>query len=471
MRETAVATKPLKIFWLTVFFISPAVPLLLYFHRNWYTFFHSWSLAMVAGIVAFVWINNQFILAARTRYFDRIFGLDRILRFHGNMGVIIAVLIVVHVALKSIYQFERNLQVILGVVATQIFLAVIVVSVVLFSSTFLLRLRPLERLRRYSAEKLRLQYQHLRAFHNLTILAGALVAAHVVLASSTAETRLRQVVMLAWFLVALVMYGEHKILRPARLRKRPFTVSRVVEEGPGVQTIHLTIPDGVEWRARAGQFAFFAHLPGREEHPFTLSSPEETGEISFTAKDLGDWSGNLGHVSPGDSFAVDGPYGVFTLRRAVPGRPVVMLAGGIGITPFLGMLRTMARRSRSVEMSGEPQEDREDRHAASGSPRTVDLVWNVRWARDLFCRDELDRISAAVPGMRWSSLVSREQEGSFVQGRMDADWLSQWLRDHPDFAEREYYLCGPAAQMETLIRTLRGAGVPAVQIHFENFAM
>lgn len=449
-----------RLFWLAVFFLSPMVPVMMYFHRQWYTFFHSWSYAMVAGIFAFGWINNQFILAARIKYFDRIFGLDRIMRFHGNMGIIIALLIVAHGALKSLYIFERNLQIILGVVATQIFMAVIVVSVLFFSSTFLMRLQPLRRLRRFSAQKLRMQYQHLRLFHNLSVVAGALVAGHVVLASSTAETLTRQIVMGAWFGVALVLYVDHKILRPFRLRRKPFVVTKVVEEGPGITTIHMAIPPGREWNGRAGQFAFFALLPSREEHPFTLSSPAGggEGEIAFTAKDLGDWSGALTSVKPGDRVAVDGPYGVFTPPRTTNGRKTVMLAGGIGITPFLSMLRTMARGAGTSE-------------EGSATSPVVDLVWNVRYKADLFCRDELNRISAALPGVRWTPVISREDDDTGTRGRLDVPWMERWLSKTTDPQNHDFFLCGPAEQMEALIRVLMDAGVPKPQIHFENFAM
>ncbi|TVQ96030.1 MAG: hypothetical protein EA403_17120, partial [Spirochaetaceae bacterium] len=49
----------LKRVWIAAFFLSPLIPLLLYFHGNWYAFFHEWSLAMTAGILAFGYIMNQ----------------------------------------------------------------------------------------------------------------------------------------------------------------------------------------------------------------------------------------------------------------------------------------------------------------------------------------------------------------------------------------------------------------------------
>lgn len=435
--------------WTALFFLSPVVPLLLYFHRNWYTIFHSWSLAMVAGILAFGYIMNQFILAARPRYFDRIFGNDVLIRFHGNMGVVTALLLVAHIALKNVYQFERNLQVMLGVVAAQIFLLVIVVSVLFFATTFVMRLKVLQRFREFSTKRLPLQYQHLRVFHNLTIVAAALAAGHVVLASSTAETPVRQGVMAVWFLVALVMYVDHRIVRPWRLHRRRFTVTSLVEEAPGIWTIRLAPPAGVTWYHQAGQFAYVRLPIGPEEHPYTLSSPEGDAP-AFTAKDLGDWSGRLGSVKPGDPVAVDGPYGRFTIPHGdLPGR-VVMFAGGIGITPFLAMIRTLHRRQ---------------------SAATVHLIWNVRYREELFCEEELNAIAGDLDGFSWEPLCSREEGGE----RMSGAWLAGRRREivgsDPAHGETDFFLCGPAGQIESLVSTLKQWHVSPRHIHFESFAM
>ena len=451
----------LKRFWIAAFFLSPMLPLALYFHGNWYTFFHEWSLAMTAGILAFGFIMNQFLLGARPKYFDRLFGLDKILRFHTVIGVASALLIVAHVLLKSIYDFERNLQVLLGVAAANIFLAVIIVSLLVWSVTILVRLRPIAMLRAFSARVLRIQYQHLRAFHNLTALAAVLVTGHVVLASSTAEQPVRQLVMAAWFVVAMGLYAEHKFIRPFRIKRTPFTVTAVSEDGPNVWTVRMKPPAGREWKNRAGQFAYFSFFrgrAGRDEHPFTLSSPAvlaapggesspaETPEIAFTAKALGDWTAQMNAIQPGDPVAVDGPYGLFSIDRVAVEQPLVFLAGGVGITPFLAMLRTLDQRAES---------------------RPVTLVWNVRHAADLFCANELDAIAQRLNGFHWTAVVSRDPDWSGPKGRLDPAYLAQ--ASLPENAL--YYLCGPVPQMEAIIRALRARGVKPSRIRFENFAM
>ena len=441
--------KVLKTFWIAAFFASPLIPLTLYFHGNWYTFFHAWSLGMSAGIVAFCFLMNQFLLGSRPRYFDRLFGLDRILGFHSKMGTVSALLIILHVLLKNIYSYNKNLQVAFGVTAAAIFIVIIVVSILFFSLTSLARLRPVEALRNFSAGTLRLQYQHLRAFHNLTVAAAALAAAHVVLASSTAEQPVRQAVMGLWFLAAMGFYAEHKFIRNSRARRAPFTVTSVTRSGKDVWTVSMKPPEGKELKNKAGQFAYFAFIegrPGKEEHPFTLSSPEGAEEVSFTAKKLGDWTSGIESVKPGDPVAVNGPYGLFTINRIPGERVLAFLAGGIGITPFLSMLRTLAEKKEG---------------------RNIELVWNVSHSQDLFCRDELESFTEKIPGFKWKALVSRDDEWKGEKGRLEPSVLASM--DFP--ADTDYFVCGPVKQMEAVISHLRERGVRPAQIRFEKFSM
>ncbi|MEQ1700836.1 MAG: hypothetical protein ABMA25_12050, partial [Ilumatobacteraceae bacterium] len=78
-------------------------------------------------------------------------------------------------------------------------------------------------------------------------------------------------------------------------------------------------------------------VPGmREPHPFSIASAPGDAELRFFIKNLGDWTRRVpSALRPGATVWVEGPFGVLPVRprRA---RPVVWIAGGVGITPFLG---------------------------------------------------------------------------------------------------------------------------------------
>ena len=106
-----------------------------------------------------------------------------------------------------------------------------------------------------------------------------------------------------------------------------------------------------EWHAgftfQPGQFAWLTIWDSPfalKEHPFSIaSSAEQPGTLSFTIKALGDFTARIKEVEIGRRVYVDGPHGSFSADRQ-PAPAYVFIAGGIGIAPIMGMLRTLADR-------------------------------------------------------------------------------------------------------------------------------
>ena len=81
----------------------------------------------------------------------------------------------------------------------------------------------------------------------------------------------------------------------------------------------------------------------KEPHPFSISSSPEAAHLRLSIKRLGDWTQDVAQIKPGKSARVWGPYGHFTrLALAQPLMPLVMIGGGIGITPFLSLVASAA---------------------------------------------------------------------------------------------------------------------------------
>jgi ferredoxin-NADP reductase len=120
---------------------------------------------------------------------------------------------------------------------------------------------------------------------------------------------------------------------------------------------------------------------------------------------------------------------------------VLLIAGGIGITPLRALLEQMP------------------------APRgAVTLIYRASRWEDVVFRDELDAL-AKSKGARVHYLIGRRVE--LRRDPLDARHLAHNV---PDIAERDIYICGPAGMIRTVRRNLRQLGVPAAHVHEEQFA-
>lgn len=106
-------------------------------------------------------------------------------------------------------------------------------------------------------------------------------------------------------------------------------------------------------RFDAGQFIWLSFEPSAltlQQHPFSLYSSAAHAElVEVTIKELGDFTSTIGSVQPGRAVFLEGPYGAFTMP--VQAKRAVMIAGGVGITPIMSMLRTQLDRQEDRPLS------------------------------------------------------------------------------------------------------------------------
>lgn len=154
------------------------------------------------------------------------------------------------------------------------------------------------------------------------------------------------------------------------------------------------------------------------------------------------------HVHPGSLLQVRAPGGHFHIDRS--DAPVVLIAGGIGITPMLSMLNWCLR-----EQPG----------------REVWLYYGVRNSREVVMKAHLDALAAAHPHFHlrlcFSDPLPDDRAGHDYQhrGRVDVALMRSQLPLKP----YHFYICGPTAMMESLVHALEDWGVPDARIHFEAF--
>jgi ferredoxin-NADP reductase len=168
-----------------------------------------------------------------------------------------------------------------------------------------------------------------------------------------------------------------------------------------------------------------------------------------TIKESGDFTSTIGRVKPGDLATVHGPFGRFSHVFHSNGDDLVFVAAGIGITPFMGMLRYMRDRRES---------------------RRVLLVYANRGAEDIAFRRELESIeSGGFPALQTIHVLSRPSEGwAGPTGRLDAESLRSLCGG---FSGKAFFVCCPPIMASGLIRGLRNAGVGPGRIHADYFGL
>jgi predicted ferric reductase len=217
--------------------------------------------------------------------------------------------------------------------------------------------------------------------------------------------------------------------------------------------VKVGAPDRLPWLWLPGQFAFLtihrSHAPF-EEHPFTISSASATQDsLIFTIKNLGDYTATIGQTREGDRVTVDGPYGRFShLLLAKENEPLLFIAGGVGITPMLAMLRHMRD---------------------SGDQRDVLLVWANRRKEDIILQEELDEMSRLNPRLQTVITLSDEAHWLGEKGYVDRALLSRLLEKGD--RGRRVFLCGPPPMMRMARKALIKEGFSPLRIHEERFSL
>ena len=294
------------------------------------------------------------------------------------------------------------------------------------------------------AARARMRYETWYYLHLYTYLAVALAFAHQF--ATGADFRgnlLARVVWSAMYVTVGVLLVWFRLLTPVRQALRHgLRVAAVDSEGPGTVSIYITGRHLHELAAAPGQFFRWRFLTRHgwwSANPYSLSAPTDPRVLRITAKDVGDHSGSLAALRPGTRVLAEGPYGAFTAERRTR-RKVLLLAGGVGITPLRALFETLP-----------------------AAPNDLTLIYRASSARDLIFRAELEQI-AATRGARLHYLL-----GS--RSRLRHDPLSPAVLTSlvPDLRWYDVYVCGPTGMTAAAIRALRAAGVRRRHIHHESF--
>jgi predicted ferric reductase len=390
---------------------------------------------LAAGLIVFF----QLVLAARIKTLDRVFSINHLLHYHQTMGIAITTLALLHAILILVSQGSETLRPdikqwpeYMGVL-----LLLTIMGIVLFS------------LKRQSFG---IPFPVWWLFHRIGTPATVVaLAIHVLFVSDTFEKGLPQaLVFLALALYALLYFWTKS--RKHFLRRHPYIVKDVTPVAKDAICVRLEAENRRDFLYVPGHFAFLSfesnHVT-REEHPFTISSsPTRPSDLQFTIRVSGDWTRSLHRLRPGDQAYVDGPFGLFGHGILKESKETIMLAGGIGVTPMLSMLRYRA----DIQDDG-----------------AVILVWSNQTKDYITYPEEIAELEIKLKWLRVIHVLTRDPQYEGETGRLDRLKLERLLTHCS--RKSNIYLCGPPLMMEEVRHTLLSMGFSRRSIRMERFSL
>jgi predicted ferric reductase len=384
----------------------------------------------------------QIVLLARLPVLGRTIGFDRLTVWHRWNGYLVLLLVVAHTvfAVLGFAMDAHN-----GFLIEFWYLLANHIQVGMVTATIGLALFVLVTISSVTIARRRLRYEHWYWVH-LTAYAGiALAWFHEIPTGGDINPAFHPGWTTYWRALFFGTLGllVFRLLTPVwvTLRYR-LRVAEVTAEGPTVTSVRITGRGLDRLAARPGQFFLWRFLtPGFwwTAHPFSLSAAPDGGSLRISVKAAGDHTTRMGALPVGTRVVAEGPYGAFTEAARRNGK-VLLIAGGIGITPVRALAETM---------DGD-----------------LDVIYRVLAEDDIVFADEL----AALSGRRSVNVRYVVGDHRSDEGRdlLSAAHLRELV---PDLAERDVYLCGPPAMVDAIARDARRAGVPRRSLHVERFAL
>lgn len=457
-------TSHIALAWATVLFIVP-LPFLATLAAGYPALYADTLFGAEIGVVAYTWMLAAVYLACRPRWVDRTVGLPHMYMIHGVLAILAIALAFVH---QSLLPGAGALISLTGHTGLYLFIAVAVWSLVFMAGWLTSRVAWLAKVKR-ALERL---FRHEMSvwLHRLNLVAIALIVIHVHVIDYIASNRpflflfdAATIAVFAYYVWssvsrrAFTLHGRVASVRPIAPR---VTELRIALDDSG-RTAASGTSSSIRWNP--GDFAFIS-FPGvrgmHELHPFSLTNSytgdgqktsRQTPVMSFAIRADGDFTSKITSLKQGERVRVVPPYGRYAefIREhdaqspAHSPTPLVLIAGGIGVTPLIGVLTAYAGVNENAA-------------ATTPSPRIVDFLYTARSDRDFIYRDELERFGASSPNTRVR----------LKTGRADEALIAPMIRPGAI-----YLIAGPMPMMDAVREILAKHGVASTDIYYEPFAM
>jgi predicted ferric reductase len=385
-----------------------------------------YSIGKLFGITGFVLLGLLIFSGDTARFWNRWIGLDKIIKFQRKFSYFVAFFVIFHpiffiLSTKSVSGFLipnfTYAPLTVGIIAMYIFIGIMIAS------------------KLYK----RISYRVWQYIHILTYVLFFFALYHGLNGGST-SAYLPIYYTAAWMIIIGIIYRTQYKIRARKTSQ--FLVKSITMETH--DTFTLTVDGHKDFVA--GQFFFLRLNKNRlyARHPFTVSG-KPGDDLSFTIKLAGRFTQTAKELKIGDEILIDGPFGNFIPKTE---KDLVFIAGGVGITPFMSILRD---------------------HINKNIDQNITLIYGSRTEADIIFKKEIDTIDK--PWFKKVYLLSLVEESTLMspnceKGFICKDVLNRYVSDVKNSL---YYICGPEIMKNNTKKLLKEEGVSGGQVFVEDF--
>ncbi len=396
------------------------------------------------GMVALVMLALQFLTSGRFRTLAGRVGIDRTIGFHAWAARTLLAAVILHPLLYAVPAFltdtARGFQLLemmftgsrnrTGLVAW--------IAVILIVLLAVLR------------ERWRIPYEAWRASH--AILGAVAVGAGVLHALRVGTYSEEQLLRIFWIALAAIALGSLVVVyvwRTIAIRRDAWRLTENRSRGRGLWELTFRRESGAPFDYHAGQFVWMVTEPRLFplfDHPFSIASTPREPDLRLIVKEVGDYTNLIGTLPAGTRAGMDGPHGVF-VEAGREADAVLLIAGGAGIAPILGILRDLDR---------------------AGDRRPIRLIFAAGSPARIIAREEVAEIASRLDLKAWFLVEEPTPDWDGDHGRVGRARLERAVDGLA--AERVLALiCGPTAFMANSADLLLDLGLSPDNVHYERF--
>ena len=383
----------------------------------------------LVGLIGFLFLSILIIFGDTARFFDRFFGMDTIIKFQRKFALITSLFVLSHPILfilsdsfylKYLTPNFASVSMALGTLGLYIFILTGISSILYKRISYTVW-----------------QYIHIGTY--LLFFFGIYHAFKIGSDTDNLFVKSSLYALSLGIIIGIIYRTNYKL----KQRKNKFTVKGVKWETK--DTFTLALNSNNKFVFEAGQFCFLRLNKDKlyARHPFTISSSPNEKNITFTIKLQGRFTKTASKLREGEKVILEGPFGTFTIEDK--SKPLVFIAGGVGITPFMSIIRDQLIKKNHQQIT---------------------LIYCSKSKNHKIFKQEIDCINESW--FKKIYILSKDEKylDTDERGYVSKEIIEKYVKN---ISNSLFYICGPKGLKQTAINALKKLGVNKQKIIIEDF--